>query len=280
MRPGALTLAALPPLSLYVHLPWCLKKCPYCDFNSHEPARRRRRRSRVALRRRAGARPRAVAAVRLGPARPHRLHRRRHAEPVRAGIDRAAARRDPRPPAARARLRDHARGESRDVRARALPRLSRGRRDAPVDRRAELRRRQARRARPRPRRGAGARRGRRGAGGVRDLQPRPDVRAAGADARRVRGRPRRGARVRAAAPLGLPPDDRAEHLLRALPAACCPTPTSPRRCSTGSSRAPHRRASSATRSRPSRGPVTARATTSTTGSSATTSASAPARTAS
>jgi oxygen-independent coproporphyrinogen-3 oxidase len=37
-RPGALSLAALPPLSLYVHLPWCLKKCPYCDFNSHELA--------------------------------------------------------------------------------------------------------------------------------------------------------------------------------------------------------------------------------------------------
>ncbi len=36
MRPGSLQLAALPPLSLYVHLPWCLKKCPYCDFNSHE----------------------------------------------------------------------------------------------------------------------------------------------------------------------------------------------------------------------------------------------------
>ena len=27
---------ALPPLSLYVHIPWCIKKCPYCDFNSHE----------------------------------------------------------------------------------------------------------------------------------------------------------------------------------------------------------------------------------------------------
>lgn len=36
MRDGTLQLSALPPLSLYVHLPWCLKKCPYCDFNSHE----------------------------------------------------------------------------------------------------------------------------------------------------------------------------------------------------------------------------------------------------
>ena len=36
MRMGTLALPALPPLSLYIHLPWCLKKCPYCDFNSHE----------------------------------------------------------------------------------------------------------------------------------------------------------------------------------------------------------------------------------------------------
>jgi putative oxygen-independent coproporphyrinogen III oxidase len=36
LRPGMLQLTAQPPLSLYVHLPWCLKKCPYCDFNSHE----------------------------------------------------------------------------------------------------------------------------------------------------------------------------------------------------------------------------------------------------
>ncbi|NVJ60745.1 MAG: oxygen-independent coproporphyrinogen III oxidase-like protein [Gammaproteobacteria bacterium] len=31
-----LSLASLPPLSLYIHIPWCVKKCPYCDFNSHQ----------------------------------------------------------------------------------------------------------------------------------------------------------------------------------------------------------------------------------------------------
>jgi oxygen-independent coproporphyrinogen-3 oxidase len=36
LRPGTLQLGAPPPLGVYVHLPWCLKKCPYCDFNSHE----------------------------------------------------------------------------------------------------------------------------------------------------------------------------------------------------------------------------------------------------
>jgi putative oxygen-independent coproporphyrinogen III oxidase len=34
-QPAEFRLTALPPLALYIHIPWCVKKCPYCDFNSH-----------------------------------------------------------------------------------------------------------------------------------------------------------------------------------------------------------------------------------------------------
>jgi coproporphyrinogen III oxidase-like Fe-S oxidoreductase len=90
-----------------VHLPWCLKKCPYCDFNSHENA---------------GGRPACPSAY-LDALRPtwkpalplvwgrrvQRVHRRRHAQPVLArGIDRLLAdirARLPLEPAARSRWR-------------------------------------------------------------------------------------------------------------------------------------------------------------------------------
>ena len=38
LDPRRVELALLPPLALYVHIPWCVRKCPYCDFNSHERA--------------------------------------------------------------------------------------------------------------------------------------------------------------------------------------------------------------------------------------------------
>ncbi len=34
-QPGESALTSLPPLAVYVHVPWCVRKCPYCDFNSH-----------------------------------------------------------------------------------------------------------------------------------------------------------------------------------------------------------------------------------------------------
>ncbi|UDG82910.1 radical SAM family heme chaperone HemW [Candidatus Vallotia lariciata] len=39
ITPGRICLTTLPPLSLYIHFPWCVRKCPYCDFNSHALSR-------------------------------------------------------------------------------------------------------------------------------------------------------------------------------------------------------------------------------------------------
>ncbi len=80
MRPGTLQLASLPPLSLYVHLPWCLKKCPYCDFNSHEMGGRARCPSSATSM--PCGRPGSGAAADLGASGAKHLHWRRHAQPV------------------------------------------------------------------------------------------------------------------------------------------------------------------------------------------------------
>jgi oxygen-independent coproporphyrinogen-3 oxidase len=36
LKSQAVNFQIMPPLSLYIHIPWCVRKCPYCDFNSHE----------------------------------------------------------------------------------------------------------------------------------------------------------------------------------------------------------------------------------------------------
>ena len=115
--------AALPPLSLYVHIPWCLKKCPYCDFNSHEAQGEAPEAAYVdaliadlefALPSIWGRR---VVSVFIGGGTPSLFSA--------AAIDRLLAGIRARVPLAPGR-RDHAGGESRNVRAREVRRLSCG----------------------------------------------------------------------------------------------------------------------------------------------------------
>ena len=184
LRPGTLHLAALPPLALYVHLPWCLKKCPYCDFNSHSAGTRTRRRQLPEARYLDALRAdleqslpliwgRRVTSVFIGGGTPSLFAPaliERLLSDVRARL--------PLEPGCEITLEANP-GTFESERFRGY---RAGRRDAAVGRRAELRRRQAAGARPRARRRPGARRARRGGARLRHLEPRPDVRAAGPDA--------------------------------------------------------------------------------------------------
>jgi coproporphyrinogen III oxidase-like Fe-S oxidoreductase len=124
LRPGTLQLTSLPPLSLYVHLPWCLKKCPYCDFNSHEMRREDMPEQRYldALL----ADLEAALPLIWGRSVHSIFHGRRYAQPVfsPASIDRLLADIRARMKLA-GRLRDHAGSQSRHLREGPFPCVSR-----------------------------------------------------------------------------------------------------------------------------------------------------------
>jgi oxygen-independent coproporphyrinogen-3 oxidase len=85
--PGQVRLT-LPPLALYVHFPWCVRKCPYCDFNSHEWKGERFPKPSISTR----CAPISSRRCRSsGAAGAYGVHRRRHAQPAVGGRPRPAA---------------------------------------------------------------------------------------------------------------------------------------------------------------------------------------------
>ena len=126
---------SLPPLALYVHMPWCVRKCPYCDFNSHAAPESIPQQQYID----ALIEDLAIdAAAAQGRATRLCLLRRRDAESVRARAGRALSRSVRARGAVRAGCRDYARSEPRHDRARPLQRLSRRRHQPRFARRADF----------------------------------------------------------------------------------------------------------------------------------------------
>ena len=234
LRPGTLQLGALPPLSLYVHLPWCLKKCPYCDFNSHRgPTAASRARSARYL---DALRADLEAALPLVWGRPRRTaSSSAAARPACSrpdGIDRLLADMRARLPLApgcevtlEANPGTFERDRFRAFRAAGVTRLSIGVQSFD-DAALQPHRPRARRA---PRRAPRSRKPPTAFDTFNlDLMyalPGQDLAALGA-------RPGRRAGLRAAAPVGLPPDAGAEHRVRAPAAGAARRRHRPATCST------------------------------------------------
>jgi hypothetical protein len=145
-------LVAPPPLALYVHWPWCVRKCPYCDFNSHESggvidAETEAAYLAALIADLEAALPqvwnRPVLSVFIGGGTPS-LMRAETAEALLAAL----RMRLPLHPGAEITLE----ANPRHRRSGEVRRLPRRRRHTPFARRAEFRRRQARGAGPHPRR--------------------------------------------------------------------------------------------------------------------------------
>ncbi len=193
-----MTVAAQRPVALYVHFPFCLSICPYCDFVVYAGRAARGPDNRIDSL--VGALVTRDRATRdLGwPASRQRLPRRRHAlTDERTAAGHAPVRRGP-GVRDRRRRRDHTRGKSGRRRTRRHGRLPSGRRQPAEHRRAILRARGAGSSRAAPLPDGHPRDGCRGTRRRhRQRQPRSALRRARADARVMAGDPRCGCGTRA-----------------------------------------------------------------------------------
>ena len=218
---------------VYLHWPFCLSKCPYCDFNSHvrhtaiDETRYVRAFAReiAATAERVGAR--TVTTIFMGGGTPSLM------QPATVGAlldaDRPAL-------VGRAGRRSHARGQSDQCRGDAFCRIPHGRRQSRLARRASARRCVAEGTWPAAHRAGSARRGRDRPQGLRALLVRSDLRAARPDDRGVahRAQSRRSTkRPNISRSISSPssPRRRSRHCMRAA-SLSFPTTTTRARCTT------------------------------------------------
>ena len=203
-----MTLTTPAPFAVYVHWPFCLSKCPYCDFNSHvrhggvDEARFVRAFEAEIAATAARVPGRTVSTIFFGGGTPSLMQ---------PAVGAGDPRRHRQTLERRARRRSHARSQPDQRRGDALSRLSRGRRQPRLARRAGARRCRAEGTRPPAHRAGSARRGRGRAREFRALLVRSHLRAAAPDARRLGSRTQARDRRSGRASVALSTDHRAGH---------------------------------------------------------------------